>query len=407
MMRQRRTAAARCLAALAALALCAPTGVQAQAGADAPTKLWRTYPVDPHGGRAPIRVGKAVGTQRDQDVARGTNEGSEGGASASEPVKEGVRLPATLLLAAVGLTIVLSSLVMVLALGRRFIASSGPSPMLFAANSAARPFARGARGRLAVRRRLRRPRQLQKPKAAPGEVEATPSVVRNLEDAATAARDARQEPDGPSLTEGARPSTGEHALGYGARVEDPLEGSDRVRRPEEAGKGQALDPSASGSLVSDVEALREKVCSGEPEKELAQMDADALKRKARWADAADPLDDTTRALLAAEKQYPATEADVLRDKLRGTSTSNKAVEPFARDPVPGRAKRAAAEHAHETTPASTLGPEALQEPDAPPRQLRHRARPRDLRAWRGRILLAALVSLLSVTLGLGIALLLS
>ena len=416
-----RAAAALWLAAMVALALSAPAGAQAQGGGDAPTELWRTYPVDPHGGQAPIRAGETgegrqspVGAQRDPGATRGTDASPEGGAPAAEPGGDGAREPAVLVVAGVGVAVVLSGLLMLLALGRRVVGSADSVPMALAgASSPARPPQTAALARGSFRRRRRKDTRAPEPEAPPPpEVEAEPSVVRDLVDAATAAAPVRQEPDEPGErqpAEGARPgaAVAAHALGYGSRVAELVEGSDPAPRRDDAGKGPASDSPPSGSPPSDVEALRAKAHAGESAKELPRVDADALKRKARRPDAEKALDDTTRALRAAEKgQPPATDADVLRDKLaRGASTTDEAAEE-------GQAREPGAPSAAPASP-----PEPSQWDVLPSQDVRRERQDESgfvlvrtghpVLSKRRDIVLVVLASILSVAFGIAIALLLN
>ncbi|HSJ92405.1 MAG TPA: hypothetical protein VK896_00095, partial [Gaiellaceae bacterium] len=188
-----RVAAAGSLAAVVALAGSAPAGAQTETGG-APTELWRTYPVDPHEGQAPLRAGNGseepAGAQRDPGATNGTDATSRDGAPVAEPDGEGAGEPAVLV-AVVGVAVLLSGLLMVLAVGRRVI---GAAPAVSPARAGGRepreprPAVRARHAPGPVRRRSRaRGREPEPDAAASPEAAARPSVARDLAGAVVAA----------------------------------------------------------------------------------------------------------------------------------------------------------------------------------------------------------------------------
>lgn len=415
-----RVAAAAWLAAVVALAGSAPAGAQTETGG-APTELWRTYPVDPHEGQAPLRAGNGseepAGAQRDPGATNGTDATSRDGAPVAEPDGEGAGEPAVLV-AVVGVAVLLSGLLMVLAVGRRVIsAAPAVSPALAGGREPRepRPAVRARHALGPFRRRSARVREPEPDAAASPEAAARPSVACDLAGAVVAAVHAREdveEPGEQSPEEGA--PEGEAlpalALGYGSRVGDNVEGSGPTPpRRNDAGKRPAADPPASSSLRSDVEALRAKAHAREPAKELPRLDTDALRRKARRSDEGEALDDTMRAVSSAEKRLsPATDADVLKGKFGRERSTEDAGERRARAAPP--VQDAAADPlraSSDPSPWDALPPQIVQrEPPNESGFMLVRAG-RAVVSKRNDIVMVVFVCLVSVAFGIAIALLLN
>ena len=299
---------------VAAVALATPVaaGAQAQRG-DVPSKLWKTYPIDPHRGGAPIRSGSEVDAlrppQRPSIGGHDATATSRGGVPARRPeaasresAKDPVSDPVPFLAIALSAFPVALLLVMIFVLAFAGGAANRPRPRTPVASAVASSVHPGAGSAASAR-----------PRGPTSERTVSPPQPRGAR--AAESRPPRKQPL-PLSPSGAR------IVDYLVEAATPTADATREERRPEAG-APPPDP-----LRAEVEALRAKNAATDRAKGIGAADVEVLKRKTVGSRAPDVPNASAPAEKTARRETMGpTEGAVLREKLGSGDVSDRRTQP--------------------------------------------------------------------------------